>query len=117
MEHKHFRYGLPRFRPFRKLRIFWMGIRYALANDFSVGTMLLLSCLTVAVCFFIRQWLDVPVIFVTGLILSAELFSTAMEEPSSWRVPPLGAHQRLSAAEFSASLEQEGSLLNAASTG
>jgi hypothetical protein len=58
------------------------------------------------------------VIFVfTGLILSAELFSTAMEEPSSWRVPPLGAHQRLSAAQFPTSLEEEGSLLNAASTG
>jgi hypothetical protein len=43
VEHKHFRYGLPRFRPFRKLRIFWMGIRYALVNDFSSGMMLLLS--------------------------------------------------------------------------
>ena len=58
-----------------------MGIKYAVANDFSVGSMLLLSCLTVAVCFFFRQWLDVLVIFVaTGLMLITELFNTAIEE-------------------------------------
>jgi diacylglycerol kinase len=79
--HKHFRSGLPRFRPFRKLRTFRSVLNYAVANDFSVGSMLLLSCLTVVVCPVFRRWLDILVIFVdTGLMLIAEPFNTAVEE-------------------------------------
>jgi diacylglycerol kinase len=79
--HKHFRSGLPHFRPFRKLRTFWSGLNYAVASDFSVGSMLLLSCLTVAVCLVFRRWLDILVIFVaTGLMLISELLNTAVAE-------------------------------------
>jgi diacylglycerol kinase (ATP) len=79
--YRHFRSRLPRFRPFRKPRVFWAGLRYAIKNDVSVGLQVLLSGLTVGVCVVFHQWLDVLVILVaTGLMLAAELLTTAIEE-------------------------------------
>src|SRR5262249_48639167 len=54
-----------RFRPFRKLRVYWAGLRYAIKNDVSVGLQVLLSGLTVGVCLVFHQWLDVLVILGT----------------------------------------------------
>jgi diacylglycerol kinase (ATP) len=79
--HRHFRSRLPRFRPVRKLRVFWADLRYAIKNDVSVGLQVLLSGLTVGVCLVFHHWIDVLVILVaTGLMLTAELFNTAIEE-------------------------------------
>jgi hypothetical protein len=46
--HRHFRSRLHRFRPFRKLCVFWAGLLYAITNDVSVGLQVLLSggCIT-----------------------------------------------------------------------
>jgi diacylglycerol kinase (ATP) len=81
VEHEHFRSGLPRERPLCKSPIFRSGIKYAVANDFSAGSVRSLSYLTIAACFFFRRWLEVlAILVVTGLMLAPEPVNTGIED-------------------------------------
>jgi diacylglycerol kinase (ATP) len=90
----------------RKFLNIWSGMRYAVVNDFSVGSKVVLSLATVAACLFFRQWIDVLVIIVaSALMLVAELFNTALEDLCDYVQPefsePIGLIKDVSAAAVS----------------
>lgn len=64
----------------RKARVFVVGLRTAVAGDLSVTIQMILSLLVLAVSIWLREWVDVLlIIIVTGYMLSAEIFNTAIE--------------------------------------
>jgi len=64
----------------RKAQVFVAGLWAAIAGDLSVTIQMLLSLLVLAVSIWLREWVDVLlIIIVTGYMLSAELFNTAIE--------------------------------------
>ena len=66
--------------PLRKLRNVWHGLAFAVGSDPSVTYKLAASAALLAASFHFRQWVDFVLVFVvTGLVLSAELFNTAIE--------------------------------------
>ena len=80
MRNKFLGTGEQGFRPIRKIRVALSGLRYAVLYDFAVGYKLVLSVITLAGCFYYRQWLDFGVVFIaTGFMLASEMFNTAVE--------------------------------------
>ncbi|MEZ4737555.1 MAG: diacylglycerol kinase [Caldilineaceae bacterium] len=66
--------------PLRKLRVFLAGLQTAIGGDFSVTVQVVLSLLVLGVSLWLREWLDfMLILIVTGYMLSAELFNTAIE--------------------------------------
>ena len=64
----------------RKMRVFFVGLRTAVVGDFSVTIQTILSLLVLGVSIWLHEWVDVLLILiVTGYMLSAELFNTAIE--------------------------------------
>lgn len=64
----------------RKLRVFLIGLRTAVAGDLSVTIQMILSLLVLVVSIWLREWVDVLlIIIVTGYMLSAEIFNTVIE--------------------------------------
>ena len=64
----------------RKLRVFFVGLRTAVAGDLSVMIQMSLSLVVLAVSIWLREWVDVLlIIIVTGYMLSAEIFNTVIE--------------------------------------
>jgi diacylglycerol kinase (ATP) len=58
----------------------YSGLRYAVLYDFSVTYKLLLSVVLLSAAFSLREWIDVIlVMLVTGLVLVAEIFNSAIE--------------------------------------
>ncbi len=56
------------------------GLRFAIFGDVSVAYKVVLSLIVLTVSFWLHEWLDVVVItIVTGVMLSAEMFNTAIE--------------------------------------
>lgn len=69
-----------RWDPLRKWRISLSGIFHAIASDGSVARKFLLSVAVLVPCFLYRQWVDFLLLFVvTGVMITAELFNTALE--------------------------------------
>ena len=69
-----------RWNPLRKWRIALSGAYHAIASDGSVARKFLLSLAVLVPCFLYRQWVDFLLLFVvTGLMIVAELFNTALE--------------------------------------
>jgi diacylglycerol kinase (ATP) len=67
-------------RPLRKLRNVWRGLAFAVGSDPSVAYKMAASAVLLAASFHFRQWVDFMLIFVvTGLVLTGELFNTAVE--------------------------------------
>lgn len=80
MRNKFLGTGEQGFRPIRKIRVAFSGLRYAALYDFAVGYKLVLSVITMAGCFYYRQWLDFEVVLiVTGFMLTSEMLNTAVE--------------------------------------
>jgi diacylglycerol kinase (ATP) len=80
MRNKFLGTGQPGFHPFRKLKVFISGFRYAFLYDFSVAYKLVLSIVILAVCLFFHKWVDFLTIFaVTIIMLIAEMFNTTTE--------------------------------------
>lgn len=80
MRNKFLGTGEPGYHPIRKIRTVWNGLRYAAFYDFSVTYKLVLSAVVLVMVFVLRQWLDFLLIaVVTGLVLIAELFNSAVE--------------------------------------
>ncbi len=64
----------------RKLRVFLIGLRTAVAGDLSVTIQMILSLLVLTVSIWLHEWVDVLlIIIVTGYMLSAEIFNTVIE--------------------------------------
>ncbi len=56
------------------------GLYVAVISDFSVAYKLVLSVVVMVLSFIFRQWIDVTLILLaTGIMLSAELFNSAIE--------------------------------------
>ena len=76
--HKKFR--KPGYHPVRKLKVIFSGLYFAVISDFSVAYKLILSLPVLVFAFMARQWVDVTqVLLATGMMLSAELFNSAIE--------------------------------------
>ncbi|MBU2652595.1 MAG: diacylglycerol kinase [Bacteroidetes bacterium] len=80
MRNKFLNTGQGGYHPFRKLKVCFSGLRYAVLYDFSVAYKVILSILLLAVCFYFRQWMDfISVLAATGLMLICEMFNTTIE--------------------------------------
>lgn len=80
MRNKFLGTGDPGYHPVRKIRTVFAGLRYAVLYDFSVAYKLVLSVAVLAATFMLREWLDfLLILVVTGLVLIAEIFNSAVE--------------------------------------
>lgn len=80
MRNKFLGTGQAGYHPLRKLRTVFSGLRYAVVYDFSVAYKLVLSVGVLAATFLLREWLDfLLILVVTGLVLIAEIFNSAVE--------------------------------------
>lgn len=80
MRNKFLGIGQAGYHPLRKLRTVFSGLRYAVVYDFSVAYKLVLSVGVLAATFMLREWLDfLLILVVTGLVLIAEIFNSAVE--------------------------------------
>lgn len=80
MRNKFLGTGQAGYHPLRKLRTVFCGLRYAVIYDFSVAYKLVLSVGVLAATFLLREWLDfLLILVVTGLVLIAEIFNSAVE--------------------------------------
>lgn len=80
MRNKFLGTGDPGYHPLRKIRTVIAGLRYAVMYDFSVAYNLVLSVAVLAATFLLREWLDfLLILVVTGLVLIAEIFNSAVE--------------------------------------
>ncbi|WLE99212.1 MAG: diacylglycerol kinase [Candidatus Electrothrix communis] len=80
MRNKFLGTGEQGFRPIRKISVAFSGLRYAVLYDFAVAYKLFLSIVTLAGCFYYRQWLDFGVVLMaTGFMLASEMFNTTIE--------------------------------------
>jgi diacylglycerol kinase (ATP) len=69
------------YHPLRKLRIVLTGLYLAVLSDFSVAYKLVVSVPVLLFSFRFQQWVDVTLILLaTGIMLSAELFNSAIED-------------------------------------
>lgn len=95
MRNKFLGTGTPGYHPIRKLLVILNGLAFVARNDFSVTYKMVASLLAMAASFYLRRWVDVVLILVvTGMVVSAEIFNSALEalcdtvEPS--RNPKIG---------------------------
>ena len=72
--------GASGYHPVRKVKVVLAGLGFAIRHDFSVAYKVVLSLLLVVVAAALRHWIDfVVVVLATGLVLTAELFNSAVE--------------------------------------
>ena len=80
MRNKFLGTGDAGYHPVRKIRTVFSGLRYAVMYDFSVAYKLVLSVAVLVATFMLREWLDfLLILVVTGLVLIAEIFNSAVE--------------------------------------
>lgn len=80
MRNKFLGTGEPGYHPLRKLAVILAGLRYAVLHDFSVMYKVVLSAAMLVLALWLRDWVDAALIMLaTGLVVSAELFNTAIE--------------------------------------
>ncbi|MEL6555407.1 MAG: diacylglycerol kinase [Cyanobacteria bacterium J06621_11] len=74
------RFRTPGYHPLRKINVIFSGLYIAAITDFSVAYKVILSAPILCWAFFYRQWVDVSLILLAmGLVLTAELFNSAIE--------------------------------------
>ena len=80
MRHKFLGIGEPGYRPWKKIRTVFSGLRYAVIYDWSVTWKLVVSAFLLALAFVFREWIDVLLILLaTAFVLVAEIFNSAIE--------------------------------------
>jgi diacylglycerol kinase (ATP) len=80
MRNKFLGTGETGYHPLRKIKIVLAGLRFAVRYDFSVAYKLVLSTLVLALALIFQQWVDFEMILLaTGLVVTAELFNSAIE--------------------------------------
>lgn len=68
------------YNPLTKLNVVLSGLYVAVVTDFSVAYKVILSAPILCWAFLFRQWVDVSLILLAmGLVLTAELFNSAIE--------------------------------------
>lgn len=80
MRNKFLGTGEAGYHPLRKIKIVLAGLRFAILYDFSVAYKMVLSAIILALALIFQQWVDFGMILLaTGLVLTAELFNSAIE--------------------------------------
>lgn len=80
MRNKFLGTGEAGYHPIRKIRVVVDGLRFAVRYDFSVAYKLVVSLVLVSAAGILQQWVDfVVILLATGLVLTAELFNSALE--------------------------------------
>lgn len=80
MKNKFLETGEHGYHPLKKFNIIVSGLRYAVIYDFSVLYKIVLSGLILIPVLMFKEWLDASLIILsTGVMLSAEVFNTAIE--------------------------------------
>ena len=68
------------YHPVRKVKVVWAGLAFAVRHDFSVAYKVALSLVLVVASAALQRWVDfVVVVLATGVVLTAELFNSAVE--------------------------------------
>jgi diacylglycerol kinase len=79
MKNRFLGVGESGYHPLRKIKVCLNGLKFAL-SDFSVAYKVALSAVVVVASIWLRHWIDlVVVLVVTGQVLTAEMFNTAIE--------------------------------------
>ena len=69
-----------RFNPNDKLRVFLVGVHFAVLNDRNLAIQMVLSVTVLVLTFALRAWFDfVLILAVTGHMLVVEMVNTAIE--------------------------------------
>lgn len=80
MRNKFLGTGQAGYHPLQKIRTVMSGLRYSVVYDFSVAYKLVLSVGLLIATFALREWVDfLLVVIVTGMVLVAEIFNSAIE--------------------------------------
>ncbi|MEW5906668.1 MAG: diacylglycerol kinase [Elusimicrobiota bacterium] len=80
MRNKFLGTGEPGYHPLRKIAVVFAGLRYAALYDFSMLYKIVLSMLVLGLALWLHAWVDAAIILLaTGVVLTAELFNTAIE--------------------------------------
>lgn len=69
-----------RSNPWKKLQAFLSGMLLAIQSDRSVAVQMVVSSISLMVCFWFREWVDfLLILIVTGVMIAAEIFNTTIE--------------------------------------
>ncbi|MFP5222754.1 MAG: diacylglycerol kinase [Acidobacteriota bacterium] len=80
MRNKFLGTGQPGFNPWRKLKVIFSGLRYAVFYDLSVAYKVVLSVAVLVFAFAYRAWVDfLLVLLATAFMLAAEIFNSSVE--------------------------------------
>jgi diacylglycerol kinase len=70
----------PGYHPVRKVKVVFAGLSFAVRHDFSVAYKVVLSLMLVVGSAALQRWVDfVVIVLATGVVLTAELFNSAVE--------------------------------------
>ena len=70
----------PGYHPVRKVKVVFAGLSFATRHDFSVAYKVVLSLVLAVVSAALQRWVDfVVIVLATGVVLTAELFNSAVE--------------------------------------
>ena len=70
----------PGYHPVRKVKVVVAGLSFAVRHDFSVAYKVVLSLVLVVGAAALQRWVDfVVIVLATGVVLTAELFNSAVE--------------------------------------
>lgn len=70
----------PGYHPVRKVKVVFAGLSFAVRHDFSVAYKVVLSLVLVVGSAALHRWVDfVVIVLATGVVLTAELFNSAVE--------------------------------------
>jgi hypothetical protein len=82
MKNKFLETGEHGYHPVRKFKIILSGLRFAVLYDFSVMYKIVVSIAILIPVVIFNEWIDASlIILATGVMLTAELFNTAIEKP------------------------------------
>jgi diacylglycerol kinase (ATP) len=80
LRNKFLETGEAGYQPVRKFRIILNGLTFSVLHDASVAYKVVLSLITMGTSYYFKQWIDLmAVVIVTGLMLTSELFNSAIE--------------------------------------
>lgn len=80
MKNKFLGTGNEGYNPFRKFKVIMAGLRFAAVSDLTVLYKIVISIVIIIPVFIFNSWLDASIIVLaTAIMLSAELFNTAIE--------------------------------------
>ncbi len=80
MKNKFLGTGEAGYHPVRKFLVIMNGLKFTLVHDLSVTYKVVLSLVTMGTSYYFKQWIDLmAIVIVTGMMIVAELFNSAIE--------------------------------------